>query len=167
MFPSINLGNSYDGCWPTWLTSSYYFCNQELVFLSLTHLQCFIVIGYGFWDTGAEVPLSIFISVRGVVPMVVSSWANWESYSFSISPSFVSIFYFSLWCGGLKVSGLTFSAIILSRAMLCVVCEPGFTGDCGILSMGGSICPMYSPLLNVMCLFGVIRYENIHRWSFL
>ena len=99
-----------------------------------------------------QVPVAIVISVKGVVPMEVSSCANCESCSFSSSVSFVSIFYFSLWWGGLKVSGSTFSAIILSMVILCIVAASLFAEDCNIASMGGSRCPTYSPLLNVMCL---------------
>ena len=47
---------------------------RSLFILSLTHLYCFIAIGYSFYDTASDIP--IVISVTGVVPMVVSSWAN-------------------------------------------------------------------------------------------
>ena len=36
-----------------------------------------------FWDTGSELPVLMVISVKGVVPMDVSSFANCVSYSFS------------------------------------------------------------------------------------
>ena len=49
------------------------FTIRSLFMTSLIHLQCFIAIGYGFCYTGSEVPISIVISVRGVVPVVVSS----------------------------------------------------------------------------------------------
>ena len=83
--------------------------------------------------------------------MVVSSWANWELYSYSSSMSFVLIFYFSLWQGGLKVSRWTLFVIILYMVILCIVGASGFAEVCGISSMGGSRCPTYSPLLNVIC----------------
>ena len=101
--------------------------------------------------------------------MEVSSCANWESYSFNNSVSFVSICCFSLWQGALKMSGLTFSAIILFVVILCIVGAPGFAGDCGfsssITSMVGSRWPTYSPLLKCDMLIGVIWHENIH-WCF-
>ena len=46
-----------------------------------------MAIGYGFWDTGSVVPMSVVISVRGVVPMDVSSLANWEAYCFKRASS--------------------------------------------------------------------------------
>ena len=93
-----------------------------------------MAIGFSFCDTGSEVPVSIVISVRGVVPMEVSSCANCGSYSFSSSVGFVSIFCFSLWWGGLKMSGLTFSATVLSVVILCIVGASGFAGHCGFSS---------------------------------
>ena len=46
-----------------------------------------MAIGYGFWDTGSELPMLMVISVSGVVPMVVSSLANWEAFSFRSASS--------------------------------------------------------------------------------
>ena len=45
-----------------------------------------MAIGYGFWDTGSELPVSMVISVSGVIPMDVSSLANWEVYSLRVCP---------------------------------------------------------------------------------
>ena len=59
-----------------------------------------MAIGYGFWDMGSEVPMSMVISVKGVVPMDVSSLANWEVYCFRSASSQGSIFGFILWQGG-------------------------------------------------------------------
>ena len=42
-----------------------------------------MTIGYGFWDTGSELPVLMAILVNGVVLMEVSSLANCVSYSFS------------------------------------------------------------------------------------
>ena len=52
------------------------FAVRSLLISSLTHLWCFIAIGYGFCETGLEFLVSIIILVSGVVPMVVSSCAN-------------------------------------------------------------------------------------------
>ena len=41
-----------------------------------------MAIGYGFWETGSEFPVSIDILVRGVVLIEVSSHANCDSYFF-------------------------------------------------------------------------------------
>ena len=49
---------------------------------SFTHCQFFISIGYGFCDTGSELPVAMVISVNDVVLMDVSSLANCVSYSF-------------------------------------------------------------------------------------
>ena len=49
---------------------------RSLLISSLTHLQSYIATGYGFCGTGSETLVSIVILVSGVVPMVVSSWAN-------------------------------------------------------------------------------------------
>ena len=51
------------------------------------------------------------ISVIGVVPVDVSSLANWEVYSVRSTSSLDSILGLSLWQSGLKVSGYTCSAI--------------------------------------------------------
>ena len=47
------------------------------------------VIGYGFCDTCSESPMSMVISVNGVVPMDVSSLANCVSYCFRNVSNFV------------------------------------------------------------------------------
>ena len=49
------------------------------------------------------------ISMRGVVPMDISSLANWEAYSFKSVSTLDSILGHSLWQCGLKVSGCTCS----------------------------------------------------------
>ena len=151
-FPPSSLGKTMMGAdqldWLLHIT----FAIRNFFISSLTHLKCFIAIEYGFCDTGSEFPVSIVISVRGVVPMEVSSYANWELYSFSGSVSLVSTFCFSIWWGGLKVSSSTFSAVILYVVILCIVGASGCAGDCGISSLGGFIYPTYCPLLNVICL---------------
>ena len=55
-----------------------------------------MAIGYGVWDTVSEVPVLIIISGRGVVPMDVSSFANWEAYSFRSASILDSMLGFSL-----------------------------------------------------------------------
>ena len=61
---------------------------------------------------GSEVPVSIVMLVRGVVPIEVSSFMNWDLYSLSNSSSSFWTVVDNSWCGGLKVSGVTVSAII-------------------------------------------------------
>ena len=48
--------------------------------------------------------MSIVMLVRGVVPSEVSSFANWDSYSFSRALSSCWILADNLWHGGLKIS---------------------------------------------------------------
>ena len=112
-------------------------------------------MGYDFCNTGSEVPVSFIISVRGVVPMEVSSCANWESYYFNNAVSFASMCCFSLWRVGLKMSSSTCSAIIHCVVILCIVGVSGFAQECGFFLSSisprvGSRCPTYSPLLNVI-----------------
>ena len=77
--------------------------------------------------------------------MDVSSCANWMSYSFNNAVSLASICCFSLWWGGLKVSSSTFSNVIFSVVMLCVVGASGLSVVLGISLMVGSRWPTYSP----------------------
>ena len=63
---------------------------------------------------GSEAPVSIVMLVRGVVPTEVSSLVNWDSYSFSKVLSSCWMVLDSSWHGGLKVSGVTVSAIIFN-----------------------------------------------------
>ena len=97
-----------------------------------------------------------FLYLLSVLSEVWFQWrfhlVHWESYSFSNSVSLVSIFCLNLWQGGLKVSGSAFSAVILSVEILCIVGASGISVYCGISSMVGSRRPMYSLLLNVICL---------------
>ena len=69
---------------------------------------------------GLEAPVSIIILVRGVVPIEVSSFVNWDSYSFSRVLSSCWILLDSSWHGGLKVSGVTVSPIIFFNVTLFV-----------------------------------------------
>ena len=55
---------------------------------------------------GLDVPVSIVMLVRGVVPIEVSSFANWDSYSCSKASSSCWIVWDNSWWGGLKVSGV-------------------------------------------------------------
>ena len=57
---------------------------------------------------GSEVPVLIVISVKGVVPMDVLSFANCKVYSFRSASSLDSMLGFSFWQGGWKVSGFHF-----------------------------------------------------------
>ena len=91
-----------------------------------------LLLGMAFVILVQRFPLSIVISVRGLVQIEVSYCANRESNSFSSPLSFVSIFCSSLWQGGLKVSGITFSAVILSVVILYIVCSSGISVDCDI-----------------------------------
>ena len=52
------------------------FAGRSLSISFLTHWQHFIKNRYGFCDTGSEVPVSIVISVTGVIPMEASSCVN-------------------------------------------------------------------------------------------
>ena len=61
---------------------------------------------------GLEVPVSIIMLVRGVVPIEVSSFANCDSYSCSNNSSSFQTAVDNSWCGGSKVSGVTVSTII-------------------------------------------------------
>ena len=152
MFSSITFWYYYDGCWPTWSASSYHFCFQEFVNFVLNPFVVFHHNWIGFCETGSESLVSIVILVSGVVPMVVSSWVNWDLYFFNSSSSFVSIYFLQLWCGGLKVSGSTFIAIFLSVVILWAASDPESSGICCMSSISRSRCPKYSPLLKVMCL---------------
>ena len=67
---------------------------------------------------GSEAPVSIVMLVRGVVPIEVSSFVNWDSYSCSKVLSFCWIVWDNSWQGGLKVSGVTVSAIIFLNVTL-------------------------------------------------
>ena len=98
-----------------------------------------------------------------LLSFLLELWFQWkfylvqtELYSFNNSVSFLSKCCFSLWWGGLNVSGTTFSAIILSVVILCIIGASGFPGDCGfsssISSIDGSRWPTYSPLLNLISL---------------
>ena len=136
------------------------FAIRSSFILSLTHWLFFIAIGYGFCDTGSEVPVSIVISVRGVVPIEVSSCINWESYSFNNVVSLVSTCCFNLWWGGLKVSSSSFSNVILWVVILWTV---GVSVVWGISSMVGSRWPTYSPLLKAMCL--LVLFDKVCHMS--
>ena len=57
------------------------FAESSFSISSFTHWWLFITIGYGFCDTGSESPVSMVISVSGVVPIDVSSYVNCEAYS--------------------------------------------------------------------------------------
>ena len=61
---------------------------------------------------GSEVPVSIVMLSRGVFPIEVSSFANWDSYSCSKVSNSCWIVLDNSWQLGLKVSGVTVSAII-------------------------------------------------------
>ena len=59
-------------------------------------------MGYGFSDTGSESPVSMVISVKGVVLMNVSSLANCVSYSLRSTSNFDWMPGFNLGWGGSK-----------------------------------------------------------------
>ena len=75
-FPPSPLGTTMTGVDQLDGLPHITFAIRSLFVLSLTHLQCFNTIGYGFCYTGSEVPVSIVNSVRGVVPMVISFREN-------------------------------------------------------------------------------------------
>ena len=110
--PPLPFGTTIIGADQLDLLLHITFAVRSYSILSFTHLLFFMAIRYGFWDTGSEVPMSMVISVSGVVPMYVSSLANCETYCFRSASSLDSMFGFSLWQGGWKVSGYTCSAII-------------------------------------------------------
>ena len=64
--------------------------------------------------------VSIVMLVRSVVPIEVSSFVNWDSYSHSNNSSSSWTVLDNSWHGGLKVSGVTVSAIIFFNVMLLV-----------------------------------------------
>ena len=109
---------------------------------SFTHWWFLIAIRYGFWDTGSVLPVLMVISMRGVVPMDISSLANWEAYSFRSASSLDSTLDLILWQSGLKVSGSTCSAIIFWRVILFIEWASGWVWICVSLitlsSMAGS-----------------------------
>ena len=72
----------------------------------------------GFWETGLAVPISIVMLVKGVVPIVVSSLANCDSYSCNSSLRLSCIGVESSCHGGLKVSGVMVSDIIFFSVTL-------------------------------------------------
>ena len=49
---------------------------------------------------GSEIPVSIIMLVRGVVPIKVSSFANWDSHSFSRALRSCWIFLDNSWHDG-------------------------------------------------------------------
>ena len=100
---------------------------------------------------GLEVPVSIVMLVRGVVLIEVSSFVKWDSYSCSNNSSSSWTVLDNSWHGGLKVSGVTVSAIIFFNVMLLVWCVSVWS--IVLLSMtAGSRCLTYSPLWDVRCL---------------
>ena len=66
------------------------------------------------------VPISIVMLVKGVVPIVVSSLANCDSYSCNNNLILSCIGVESSYHGGLKVSGVTVSDIIFFSVTLLV-----------------------------------------------
>ena len=66
--------------------------------------------GLGFWETGSEVPVSIVMLVKGVVPIEVSSLANCDSYSCNNISRLFCTSVESSCCGRLKVS--SFSSVL-------------------------------------------------------
>ena len=79
-----------------------------------------MAMGKGFWETGSEVPASIVMLVKGVVPIEVSSFVNCDSYSCNNSARSFCTAVESSCYGGLKVSGVTVSDIIFFNVMLFV-----------------------------------------------
>ena len=82
-FPLSPFGTTIMGADQLGLLMQMTFTVSSFSISSLTHLQFSIATGYGFWDAGLESPVSMVISVNSVVPMAVSSFANYVSYSFS------------------------------------------------------------------------------------
>ena len=81
--------------------------------------------------------------VKGVVPIVVSSLANCDSYSCSNSLRLSCTAAESSCHGGLKVSGVMVSDIIFFSVMLFVCCVSFQSIES---KTAGSRCPIYSPL---------------------
>ena len=131
-FPPLPLGTAMMGADQLdWLPCITFAVRSLLNFIfdQFVVFHCYWVWLLWYWFSGSCIYCHL---CQKCVPMVVSSWANWELYFFSSSMSFVLIFCFCLWCGGLQVSSLTFSAIILSMVILYVVGESGFAGVGGI-----------------------------------
>ena len=125
-----------------------------------------MAIGYGFWDTRSEVPMSVVISVRGVVPMDVSSLANWEAYCFRSASTLDSVFGLSLWWGGWKVSSCTCSAIIFWSDTICWVSiwlTLGMCIICHTIFYGGFEASCVFSFVKFNVFVCVIRHQNIDR----
>ena len=123
-----------------------------------------MAIGHGFWDTRSEVPVSMVITVRGVVPMDVSSLANCEAYCAS---SWDSMFGFSLWWGGWKVSSCICSAIIFWRVTLFVRVSIWWTLGMCIIShaifYGRFEASYVFSFVKFIVFVCVIRHQNVDR----
>ena len=63
-------------------------------------------------------PVSIVMLVKGVVPIEISSFVNWDSYSHNTKSWSFCTAVDSSWHGRLKVSGVTVSDIIFFNVML-------------------------------------------------
>ena len=77
-------------------------------------------MGYGFWETGSEVLVSIVMLIKGVVPIVVSSLANCDLYPCTNNLRLSCTAVESSCHGGLKVLGVMVSDIIFFSVMLFV-----------------------------------------------
>ena len=152
MFPSIALGNNYDGCWPTWLISSYYVCHQEFVYFifdPFVVFHCYWVWLLWYWFRGSCIYCHL-------CQRCGSQWWFHLGQTDSHIPLVVLWVLFQ-YCS-LAYDGLVWKYLVwsfLPSFFLCSLCvdgESGFAEDCGVSSMGDSRCPMYSPLLNVICL---------------
>ena len=103
-----------------------------------------------------------------LLSFLLEVWFQWkshlvqtESYSFNNAVCPVSICCFSLWWGGLKVSSSTFSNVIFSVVMLCVVSASGLSLRYffhGWFQMAYIFSFVESDMF-----IGVIWYQNIHR----
>ena len=146
IFPPSPLGTKIIGTdqleWLLQIT-----CASRSLFSSLlTQSQRFIAMGYGLCETSSELHVSICISVRWVVPILVSSCANCDLNVFS---NWLSDFL----TPPRKVSkrGVKVSSWTCSYNIFCVVRH--LIEICCIWSMDCSIWPVLFPLLNVTCLF--------------
>ena len=99
------------------------FCSKQL--LNFFFYPLVVLHGYGvgfLGETGLELPVSIVMLVKGVVPIEVSSLVDCDSYSCNNSSRSSCTAAESSWHGGLKVSGVTFSDIIFFSVTLFVWC---------------------------------------------
>ena len=79
------------------------FASKSLLILFFTQLQCLMAIGYGLCEIGSEIPVSISILVKHVIPILVSSCTNWDLNVSNNLSSDCFISWERLCKGGLKV----------------------------------------------------------------